>query len=175
MTVFPVAEYLSWVSKTLDKVEMEPLVFVTERLRQAKEEGQSVFLAGNGGSAATAGHAANDLTKMAGLRAYCLSDMTPTTLAYGNDDGWENMFLHPAEKLLSPNDVIIGISCSGNSPNIVNLAKNRPKSVFFILFTGNGGGEAEKYADLVVNVPNNDIRVQEDAHLALFHAIAGAL
>lgn len=168
-------EYFLSVARTLKKIDLTTLEKIITRLEQAKEEKAIVFLLGNGGSAATASHAANDLLKMGKVRAICLSDMTPTTLAYGNDNGWENMFIHPLIGMVSEKDVIIGVSCSGNSPNVVKVADFALKKYDFVALTGDKGGKLAKIADLCLKVPHNDIRVQEDVHLAIFHAIAGAL
>ena len=153
-------KYLKRTAVTLARVDIFTLNLIRERLIKAKLQEQTVFLIGNGGSASTASHAANDLMKIGGLKAVCVCDMTPTTLAYGNDDGWENMFLTPIRRLSVPGDVVIGISCSGNSPNVVKVAEYPLKGYDFIGFTGNGGGELENYADILIKVPNSDIRVQ---------------
>jgi len=83
-------EYFLQVSTTLWRIDSGTLKAIIERLKQAREEDASVFLLGNGGSAATASHAANDLLKMGRLRSICVNDMVPTILAYGNDNGWES-------------------------------------------------------------------------------------
>ena len=171
----PSRDYFSALARTLEKIDTNKLNDIIERLKTAKEVGATVFLLGNGGSAATASHAANDLLKMGNLRSICISDMTPTSLAYGNDNGWKNMFLRPIMALAKKGDIIIGISCSGNSPNIVQVAQFTMKSYDFIAITGNIGGELAQRADLCLKIPHKDIKIQEDCHLAVFHAIAGAL
>lgn len=163
------------LAKTLKKIDVDKVEDIVERLKEAKKADATVFLLGNGGSAATASHAANDLLKTGKVRAICLSDMTPTTLAYGNDNGWENMFRHPLMGLVKEKDVILGISCSGNSPNVVQVAEFALKKYDFIAITGDKGGKLAKMADICLKIPHKDIRVQEDAHLAVFHAISGAL
>ena len=144
-------------------------------LREARQTGNQVFIVGNGGSAATGSHFANDLLKMAGIRALSIPDMTPTTLAYGNDNGWKYQFVDPISKLYNPRDVLVAISCSGNSENVVACAEFVPKPI--ILFTGNDlkcrlvafNPAASIYVD------SNDMTVQESIHSVICHAIATRL
>jgi D-sedoheptulose 7-phosphate isomerase len=150
-------------------------------LSRAQAQNATVYILGNGGSAATASHFANDLVKMCGVRAVALTDLTPLVLAYGNDHGWDQMFALPLQKLLLPQDVVIGISCSGNSANVVNalrLAKeiSLPAVKTAVLTGADVNCElARCVPHVIVFVPFRDIRVQEDVHLAICHAVTGAL
>lgn len=159
----------------LDKEEVERAVAVLDIVRGL---GKRVWLFGNGGSHATASHWANDLTKMAKCRASCVGDATPTMTAYGNDNGWENMFADPLLHLAEADDAVIGISCSGNSENVlVALRAANGRGCLTIGLTGN---ELDSRihsvgCDVVVHAPFPDIRVQEDVHLIVAHAISRAL
>lgn len=174
-------QYRLDVVAALGAVSSEKVREAIEILRRAKFQNANVWLIGNGGSAATASHFANDLLKMTGIHAVALTDLTATLTAYGNDEGWENMFSRPLERLLLPQDVVIGISCSGNSKNVVEAIKlvrsHKLPGLRTIVLTGeNVNSEIVKLQpDVVVYVPFRDIRVQEDCHLAVCHAIAGAL
>ena len=159
-----------------------PSVYVDEAvnvLRKARLESFTVFIVGNGGSAATASHFANDLVKMCGVRAYSLSDMIPLVTAYGNDDEWENMYREPLTRLMSPQDILISISCSGNSPNVVEAARmvreRRIAGNSIALIGSDRKCELARLADVIIDVPFKDIRVQEDCHMVICHAIAGLL
>lgn len=166
-------EYFLAVSGALTDLSIEAIDAIVQKIRRTKKYLGTVWIAGNGGSAATASHFANDLVKMAGVKAIALSDMTPTTLAYMNDDGARVMFAKPSRVLIEMHDLIFLISCSGNSANIFELAKDTDRPV--ILLTGDKQGFAYKYANLAVNVQSPDIRVQEDVHLAICHNIVGLL
>lgn len=174
-------QYKQDVQAALDAVSGDKVQEAIELLRRAKFHSSNVWLVGNGGSAATASHFANDLLKMGGLHAIALPDILPTITAYGNDTGWGNMFSAPLLRLLLPQDVLIAISCSGNSPNVVEAVKlmrsHRLPALRTMVLTGsNFDCELTKLQpDVIIHVPFHDIRVQEDVHLAVCHAIAGAL
>jgi D-sedoheptulose 7-phosphate isomerase len=149
-----IVEHLFAVSKTLGKLDVVEISKAITLLRHTRRQDRAVFTMGNGGSASTASHFANDLLKMARIRTYCVSDMTPTTLAFGNDNGWQYMFADPLLDMIKPKDTVVLFSCSGNSQNIV---------LPMLL------------VNVKIKVPHPDIKVQEDVHLAVCHAIAGAL
>ena len=150
-------------------------------LRPAQFQNSTVYIIGNGGSAATSSHFANDLLKMCGIRAVSLTDLSPTVLAYGNDEGWEQMFAGPLNRLLLPQDVVIGISCSGNSPNVVTAIRMAKETILpfirtIVLIGADANCQlAQCQPDALISVPFRDIRVQEDCHMVICHAIAGAL
>ena len=138
-----------------------------------------VWVVGNGGSAATASHFANDLVKACGVRAIALSDQTPTVLAYGNDEGWEGMFSGALNVLAGRQggkDVLVAISTSGRSPNVVRAAEGFGPG-YLIVLTGperdsNVLGASE---GVVIRARHKNIRVQEDVHMAVCHAIVSML
>lgn len=160
-----------------DVAEIENVV---RMLKGIKSRSATVWICGNGGSAATAAHFANDLVKMAGVRAIDVSSLTPITLAYGNDYGWDRMFVNVIKQMANPMDLIFLISCSGNSENIVAVPTELNFRCDVVALTGPDGGKlAELYRDsyvaCLVRVMAEDIKAQEDVHLAICHAIAGAL
>jgi len=174
-------KYTKDVETALNGVSSESVRMATKILQSAKVHNSVCYVFGNGGSAATASHFANDLLKAGHLRAVALNDLVPTMLAYGNDDGWENMFAHTLKNLLLPQDVAVGISCSGFSMNVVNairIAKeiNLP-SVRTIVLTGPTWDSplTQLNPDVAIHVPYGDIRVQEDCHSVSCHAISGGI
>lgn len=154
-------------------------------LKYVKRAGGAVYIMGNGGSAATASHFANDLVKVCGLRAFSLPDMVPLLTAYGNDNEWEDMFDLTIRSFLSPHDAVIGISCSGKSANVLRAMtsvkeNNGAQDPGYIRTIGLTGDDLESPLakmdlDVLISVPFRDIRVQEDCHMVICHAIVGAL
>lgn len=172
-------DHFGEIKESFSKIEVGDLLNIVLTLEQARERGNFVFLAGNGGSAATASHFANDLIKMCGVKAVCLNDLVSPMTAYANDEGYYRSFLGILEVLARPDleeAVFIGISCSGSSKNVVDCAIHMQ---YFgigpvIALTGASKGDLLKHAEIAVEVEGN-IRVQEDVHLAICHAVAGAL
>lgn len=150
-------------------------------LRDVKKNDTAVYILGNGGSAATAGHFANDLVKMCGIRAFSVSSMIPLIMAYANDFSYQDVFAEPLRIFLKPGDVVVAISCSGTSPNVlygIHFAKNYPASLIkSIALTGDNPESplAKLDPDVLINVPFRDIMVQEDCHMVICHAISKAL
>lgn len=170
--------YRTDVETALRGVPVQFFNEAVEILRECQKRDSMVFVLGNGGSAATASHFSNDLLKMCKLRAVSIPDMTPMVTAYGNDLEWENMFSLPLSVLLRPSDVVIGISCSGKSRNVIFAMETaQALKAKTIVLTGDNRQTplTALGLDLVINVPFRDIRVQEDCHMVICHAIAGAL
>lgn len=169
------------VVTALNAVSEEKVKEMVGILSRVKSQNANVYILGNGGSAATAMHFANDLTKVCGIRAVALPALISTITAYGNDDGWDQMYAHYLRAVLLPQDVVIGISCSGNSPNVVEAVKMAKDihlpAVKTIIFTGADVNcqLAKLIPNVVVYVPYRDIRVQEDCHMVICHAIIEAL
>ena len=134
-----------------------------------------MYLIGNGGSHATAAHMANDLIKMGKVKAVCIGDMTAVMTAFGNDNGWKNMFVDPLkEMLVKGKDAVFALTCSGNSENVVNaLDWATGEGVLTVCLTGPAMNN--RVSDLGVNALVRavaaDIRVQEDVHAMVCHAI----
>ena len=167
--------YFSKFMVSTSRVDFDQVEKAIDILREARKNLSNVWIVGNGGSASTASHLANDLYKMCNMRALSVPDMVPTMLAYGNDTGWRNMFVGAFGKLYTPGDVLIAISCSGNSDNVVACAEMVEKPI--ILLTGNN--RKSKLAQMnpasVVYVDSDDITIQESVHSVVCHAIARIL
>lgn len=171
-------KHLSQVSEAMTLLDMEEVGKAVQVLRIVKRTGGRVWLFGNGGSHSTAGHFANDLVKMAHLPAVCLGDMNSMTFAYGNDNGWGRMFVDPLAKMCREGDGVVGISCSGNSENVLEAMKwAQDNGILTVGLTGLGNGSLMNTLgpDAIVHVRSDDIRVQEDVHLMVCHAIVREL
>lgn len=167
--------YVSKFMVSLSRLDFDQIQKAIELLREAHKNRSNVWIVGNGGSASTASHLASDLYKMCNIRALSVPDMVPTMLAYGNDTGWRNMFVGAFGKLYTPGDVLVAISCSGNSDNVVACAEMVEKPI--ILLTGNDPKckLAQMEPDAVVYVESDDITIQESCHSVVCHAIARIL
>ncbi len=145
-------------------------------LERAFVERRQVFIVGNGGSAATASHMANDLMLGVakeggrGFRAIALTDSVPLMTAIANDTGYDNVFTAQLRALGRPGDVLIAISGSGKSPNVVEAVKvAREIGIMTVGFLGMGGGQLRELVDAAIVVPSNDYGLIEDIHLMLDH------
>lgn len=143
------------------------------KLATARTGGARIFICGNGGSAATASHFALDLVKNAeGFKAIALSDSTPMLTALANDIGYTATFAAQLESLATGGDVLLAISASGNSRNILAaLRAARPRGLWNIGLLGFDGGEAKELCDVSVVVPCNDYALVEDVHMAICHML----
>lgn len=155
---------------------------VIEILHEARLTRRQVFIMGNGGSAATASHFVCDLlknTRAAGypsMRVIGLTDNTATLTALGNDEGYENVFAQQLDALAQPGDIVIAISTSGNSPNVLEaILTAREIGAFTIGFTGRDGGQLGRMVHLNVLIPNNRADQTEDLHLILSHTVTASL
>ncbi|HZY44390.1 MAG TPA: sugar phosphate nucleotidyltransferase [Anaerolineae bacterium] len=174
--------YIDNIASALKKLDRRAVWAVIEELMTAWREHRQVFLLGNGGSAALASHMANDLCKTSivndqpRLRAIALTDNVPLLTAWANDNGFEHIFSEQLYNLCQPGDVVIAISCSGNSANVLQaLRAARELKARTIGFTGDIGGQLKDLVDVCVFAPAEMIWPQEDVHLILDHVIASIL
>src|SRR5215467_5469350 len=125
---FPTA-YKEQLHQAIDSIDVEQVGRAIEVLAQARDEGRRIFVCGNGGSASTASHFATDLVKGASFgrttrfRIMALTDSLPTITAYSNDVSYECIFAEQLKNFAEPNDVLIAISSSGNSPNVLRAVE----------------------------------------------------
>ena len=147
-------------------------------MKEAYEAERQIIVMGNGGSAATASHFACDINKGVSMnlkkkfRMLALNDNQPTLTAYANDASYDEVFARPLENFLRPGDLVIGISTSGNSKNVVKafeLARARGNRT--IAFTARPGGRLVKVSDCSVVVPTSDVQLAEDMHHSLCHML----
>ena len=172
----PLEAYIDRLKSTLDKISREEINGFLNLLVDALEAGRNVFTLGNGGSAATASHMAVDFNK--GLswgkarrfRFLCLSDNLPTLTAYANDVSYEDVFVEPLKNFLESGDLVIAISGSGNSRNVVKAVEYaNAHGAVTVGLTGYDGGLLRKTARHGVHVPIRDMQVTEDLHMVLDH------
>jgi D-sedoheptulose 7-phosphate isomerase len=173
---------LTRLASVVGQVDGEALSEVIEYILEARATGRRVYVMGNGGSSATASHFVCDLVKtaqvagLAPIRAFALADNVPLVTAWANDHAYERIFAEQINALVEDGDVVVGISASGNSPNIVaGLIAAREKGAHTIALVGFDGGDARDLADVAVHVDCHDYGLVEDTHAALGHAIAAAL
>jgi D-sedoheptulose 7-phosphate isomerase len=173
-----VADYLGRLGRSLEGISREDIAELGEILYRAYHLGSSVFLVGNGGSASTASHMAADLAKntigphMRRFRVMSLNDNIALVTALANDDGYENVFREQLVNLIQPGDVLIAISASGNSANILGAVEYAAaRGAHTIGLLGFEGGRAMELVDKAVLVRSGDYGVIEDAHLVLNHSL----
>jgi D-sedoheptulose 7-phosphate isomerase len=175
-------EFLAEAAEALGRIPAQPINEAIDVLLQARSEGQRVFVIGNGGSAAAASHFVCDLVKSAEvswfepLRAFSLGDNVPLLTAWGNDAAYARIFSEQVRALADAGDVLIAITASGNSPNVVaGLTAAATKGVRTIGLLGFDGGAALDLVDIAIHVPSHDYGVVEAAHGAVAHAITFAM
>lgn len=178
------ARYLADHRSVLENLPLEAVGRAADILEQAYQTDHTVFLFGNGGSAALASHLATDLGKgthspgpeslkgVKRLKVMSLADNVPMLTAWGNDTGYDNVFAGQMENFIQAGDVAFGISGSGNSPNVLRaLELARRVGATTIGLTGCGGGKMKELLDCGIVVPSDHMQQVEDAHLILAHLI----
>ncbi|HLL80318.1 MAG TPA: SIS domain-containing protein [Ktedonobacteraceae bacterium] len=170
--------YFRELEQMLQAVSLTDLRNVLDILEDAYHYGRRIFIVGNGGSAATASHFALDLAKntiMPGaprVKAISLTDHVPLITAWSNDTHYEHIFAEQLANMMEPGDVIIGISASGNSPNVINAVRLARRSrAATVALLGASGGKLRYLVDACVLAPGQNIEQQEDAHMILAHVI----
>jgi D-sedoheptulose 7-phosphate isomerase len=177
-----IKNYISEVRESLARLPLDGVVKVIEILEEARQRDRKVYLFGNGGSAATASHFASDLAKGAicegkpRLKAMALTDNVPLLSAWANDTAYDNIFAEQLENFIEPGDIAIGISGSGNSPNVLNGIKTaKARKATTIGITGFDGGKLKEMVDIAIIVPNHTMEQVEDIHLLIEHVITTCL
>lgn len=177
------AEYLAKVRELLDEMPEQSDRFV-DTLYRVFEEGRTVFLAGNGGSAAAASHFGQDLAKgtlrsmdaTRRFRVIPLTDNIGYITALANDEGYESIFEQQLRGLGAEGDLLVAISGSGNSPNVLRAVEYaRSIGMRTVGVTGFGGGKLRQMADESVHVPVHDMGMCEALHCVVFHAAMSRL
>ena len=181
-------QYLETLKSLLDRLPLDAVDRVVAMLEAAYETGHQIFVIGNGGSAATASHLMNDLCKgtlgegpegspdWKRFRAIALTDNVSLLTAWANDAGYSRVFSEPLKNLAQPGDLLVAISASGNSPNILAAVEAAKRiGVRVVGLTGFDGGRLAKLADAALVVPSNEYGPVEDAHAVLGHIITSYL
>jgi D-sedoheptulose 7-phosphate isomerase len=177
-----VRHYVETIQESISQLPIDLIEEVIDTLHDARLTGKQVFIMGNGGSASTASHFVCDLAKNTRkegwphFKAIGLADNIAIFSAYANDEGYDNVFAQQLASLICTGDIVIGISASGNSPNVLKameIAKqHRAKTIGF---TGFDGGNLGNMVDLNIHIPNNNYGQIEDIHLMLEHMTVDAL
>lgn len=170
--------YLTALTQVIDKFPVEKLAEIATLLQQARENKATIFICGNGGSWATAAHMVCDFgknTRMPDnnrLRVVGLGDNIPSLTAYANDEGYTRVFAEPLKNLMLPGDILIAISGSGNSPNVleaVGVAKEL--GGISIGLTGFEGGQLKGLVDHPLVIPSDSMEIIEDFHMIVDHLL----
>lgn len=161
------------VLKRLDAVQIDAALNLLDETRRRKGR---IYICGNGGSAATASHFQNDFNKGVSeyidlpFRFHCLNDNVATVMAIANDIGYEEVFRFQLRGNLEPGDILVAISGSGNSQNVLNAAEYaREQGVKVVGLTGFDGGRLKELSDVSLHVPVNSMQVTEDIHMIFDH------
>jgi D-sedoheptulose 7-phosphate isomerase len=177
-----VKDYISSLQKTIDSIPIEKIEEVVDILHNARLSKKQIFIMGNGGSASTASHFVCDLAKNTredgwpNFKVIGLTDNMAIFSAYANDEGYQEVFAQQLASLVCNGDIVIGISASGNSPNVINaMSEAKKHDAVKIGFTGFDGGKLGQMVDLHINVPCNNYGQVEDIHLMLEHIAVNAL
>jgi D-sedoheptulose 7-phosphate isomerase len=175
-------QYLTELESVIQRLSRPDIEAVAQALFEAWRARRQVFILGNGGSAATASHMMNDLNKFVSVpgrrrfRAIALTDNVPLFTAVGNDQSYAEVFVEPLQNLLEAGDVLVAISASGNSKNVIQAVEYaQAQGATVIGFCGQPGGQLAQIADHKVIIPSDRIGQQEDGHLILNHVLAFAL
>jgi D-sedoheptulose 7-phosphate isomerase len=175
-------KYLRRAQDTLELMPLVDLAKVGEALLRARKEGRTVYVLGNGGSAATASHAVADWVKpnkrnsLGGVRTVSLVDNVALLTAWANDTSFDNVFAAQLESLLKPGDVVIAMSGSGNSRNVLRALETAGRAgAVTIGFSGFNGGMMSRAVDINVVVPCDSQGMIEDLHVMLVHSLTSVL
>jgi D-sedoheptulose 7-phosphate isomerase len=174
--------YLDTLGDVVRSVPREPLERVLSLLLDARATGRRVYVLGNGGSAAIASQFVCNLVKTAqaggcqSLRAFALTDNTPSLTAWANDTAYDQIFAQQIRVLAEPGDLVIAISASGNSPNVIaGIHAAHACGSRTVGLLGFDGGLALDLVDVAVHVPYDNYGLVEDTHMAIGHALTRAL
>jgi D-sedoheptulose 7-phosphate isomerase len=177
-----VTDYLARCATVFRELDVSQTVGLADDIFRCYEQGRFVFIIGNGGSGSNSSHFCEDLAKstlrredfyregVRRLKVLSLTDNTPAILAWGNDEGFDKIFVEQLKNFASPGDVLISISGSGNSPNIlraVEWANSHGLTTWGC--TGYSGGRLQSLAQKNLHVPLHDMGLVESIHLVLFH------
>jgi D-sedoheptulose 7-phosphate isomerase len=174
--------YLDRFKLELERLNLDEIQQFSDAIYESYASGRCVFLCGNGGSGSNASHMCEDLGKgtirredflndaKRRLRVLSLTDNTPYILAWGNDEGFDRIFVEQLKNLASPGDLLVAISGSGNSPNVLRAVEwANANSLRTFGLTGFTGGRLRQIAQAGLHVPLDDMGIVESIHLTVFH------
>ena len=174
--------YLNTLTETIKKLDCAEIEKAIICLKNARDTGHFIYSMGNGGSAATASHFAGDFNKGLSLgrkkrfKFIALNDNLPTVLSLANDVSYESIFVEQLKNFLQPGDVVLAISGSGNSANIINgVTWAKEHGGIVIGLTGYSGGELFALSDINLHIPIENMQIVEDLHMVFDHLIMSVL
>ena len=175
--------YFSYLSSLLDELDTNAIASFADEMESARKNQNTIFFIGNGGSASTASHMANDfgtdIRKKGGsdlpFRALSLTDNNAVMMAIANDDGYDNLFVNQLRIHYRPGDILVAISASGNSSNIICAAEwVKERDGIVMSLVGFDGGRLKEISDVVIHVKTmkGDYGPVEDVHMIMDHLLA---
>lgn len=171
-----IRSYLECEMEVLKKIDIDAVDEALNLLLATAKKHKRVYVFGNGGSSATASHIQNDFGK--GISEYvedkfrfqCLNDNVPTVMAIANDIGFDEVFRFQLKGVIEPGDVVMAISGSGNSKNVLNAVEYAKRCGNQVIgMTGYSGGRLKELSDISLHVPVNSMQVTEDVHMIFDH------
>lgn len=175
-----IRDYLKWTRESCDAIDPEQVSILIDLLMAARKKGQRIFIIGNGGSAATASHFCEDLGKCTlrslsdplRFKVISLTDNLPYVTAWANDNGYDVVFEQQLRNIGEAGDLVIGISASGNSPNIIRAIEYANASgMTTVGMTGFSGGKLISLAHHSVHLPIADFGMAESMHMIIVHLV----
>ena len=177
-----IRSYLSRLQDVLTKVDVGEIAAIADVLHTAYEQQKTVLVMGNGGSGSTASHMTSDMNKGACFHAkkkfrfLSLADCTPLVLSLANDVSFESIFVEQLKNYAQPGDVVIGISGSGNSPNVLRAIEYAKQlGCVTVGLCGYQGGKLKPLVDHCFHVKVDDMQLVEDVHMILVHVLMKVL
>ncbi len=174
--------YSERIRQCLSELPFPEMERAVEALEEAVRKGNQIFAFGNGACAAASSHFVCDLVKgciVEGeprVKAFCLNDCAPLLTAWANDDSYEKVFVEPLKNYLKRGDVVMALSASGNSPNVLRAAEyGREAGAIVIGLTGKGGGQLASLATIPIVVKSSSYEEVEDVHVVITHMLKLAL
>lgn len=171
-----IKEYYDREIRIIQNLDLQEISDAMNAIYNTYQKQGTIYVCGNGGSAATASHMQNDFNKGISeyvdnkFRFYCLNDNYPTVMAIANDIGYEEIFRFQLLNKINKNDLFIGISGSGNSKNVLNAAEYAKEcGIKVIGITGYKGGKLKDMADYRMHVAEEDMQIDEDIHMTFDH------
>jgi D-sedoheptulose 7-phosphate isomerase len=176
--------YLERVCEEIHRIDLAQVETLCDLIERAYDAGRFVFIIGNGGSGATASHLCEDLAKCTlsdfekqkRLKVLSLTDNTAGIMAWGNDEGYDRIFVEQLKNLASPGDLLLAISGSGNSPNILKAVDwANAHEMTTVGITGFQGGKLKSLAHYNLHAPVHDMGMAESLHVVVFHWVIDEL
>ena len=173
-----IKKHLQKTAEIITSLDLDELSVVATQLKTCFSHNGVVYTCGNGGSGSTASHFSGDIMKGLSygkhkrLKSICLNDNITSMMALANDVSYADIFVELLKNVLTPNDMLITFSGSGNSQNIVNAIKYSNKcGAFSVAICGFNGGQAKQLASASIHANINDMEIAENVHVSIFHAL----